>query len=316
MGKIAFIFPGQGAQYVGMGKDLYHKLPRVASIFDRADKALGFGITELCFEGPEEKLTETENTQPAILTFSVAVMEEMVYRGIKPDVTAGLSLGEYAALVTAGAMDFEDAVKLVRKRGKYMQEAVPLGVGTMAAIIGLEREKVLECCNEASKYGVVEAANFNCQGQIAISGEVKAVEMAVEIAKEKGARKAVVLSVSAPFHCSLLKPAGEKLAQALKEVKVRNARIPVISNVNALKELDSSQIVDNLIKQVSNPVLWEDSIRAMLDMGVDTFIELGPGKTLSNFVKKVSREVKVYNVQDVKTLDKTLSSLEAEKCLN
>lgn len=315
MVKIAFIFPGQGAQYVGMGKDLYENLPNVAQVFDRADHALGFSIKDLCFEGPEEKLKETENTQPAILTMSIAIMEEMTARGIKPDVTAGLSLGEYASLVTAGALEFEDAVKLVKKRGKYMQEAVPLGVGTMAAIMGLNREDVLECCQQSSGDGIVEAANFNCPGQIVISGEIEAVEKAVEIAREKGARKAVVLPVSAPFHCEMLESAGKKLADALAEINVKNASIPVISNVNAIEELDSSQIADNLVKQVSRPVLWEDSVVRMLDIGVDIFIELGPGKTLTSFLKKINRNAKVYNVGDMKTLEKTLSNLEEAECL-
>jgi len=316
MAKIAFIFPGQGAQYVGMGKDLYENLSNIADTFDRSDQALGFSIKELCFEGPEEKLKETENTQPAILTMSTAIMKEMIARGVKPHVTAGLSLGEYASLVTAEAIDFEDTVMLVKKRGKFMQEAVPSGLGTMAAIIGLERETVLECCRQASCYGIVEAANFNYPGQIVISGEVEAVEEAVETARNKGARKAVVLPVSAPFHCTLLKSAGEKLSEALKEVNVKNASIPVIANVNAMEELYSNQIVDNLVEQVSSPVLWEDSILKMLDMGVDTFIELGPGKTLTSFVKKINREVKAYNVRDMKTFDRTISKLEETKCLN
>ncbi len=314
MTNIAFVFPGQGAQYVGMGKEMYDNLPVVAETFDTADRALGFSIKELCFQGPEDRLKETENTQPAILTFSVAVMRELVARGIKPCVTAGLSLGEYASLVTAGVMEFEDAVRLVKKRGKYMQETVPMGVGTMAAVMGLERDKVLECCRLASDLGVVEAANYNCPGQIVISGEVAAVEKAVEIAREKGAKKAVILPVSAPFHCSLLKPAGERLSRDLAEIEVKNASIPVIANVNAMEELCSDHIVNNLVEQVSSPVLWEDSMRKMLDMGADTFIELGPGRALTAFLKKMDRNVNVYNIEDMQSLEKTLYRLEGVKC--
>ncbi|MBA1333818.1 MAG: Malonyl CoA-acyl carrier protein transacylase [Firmicutes bacterium] len=316
MGKLAFVFPGQGAQYVGMGKDLYCAFPEIRELMDRAGVVLGYDLKEIMFEGPADKLAETENTQPAIVTMSAAILSVLEKEGVKPDIAAGLSLGEYSALVSAGVMEFDDAVVLVRKRGRFMQEAVPIGKGTMAAILGLEKQEVIECCREASGYGVVEAANYNCPGQVAISGEVKAVERAVEIAKEKGAKRAVVLPVSAPFHCSMLKPAGEKLAVELSKVKIKDASIPVVANVNAREENCSAEIIDNLIKQVSSPVLWEDSIRRMIENGVDVFVEIGPGKALTGFIRKISKEVKTFNIDDIKSLESTLMDLEGIKCLS
>jgi len=306
--KIAFIYPGQGAQYAGMGKEIYEKYEEAKEIFERADEALGFNISKLCFEGPEEELMKTENTQPAILTVSVALTRVLQKRGVKPDVTAGLSLGEYSSLVLAEALDFEDAVRLVKKRGKYMQEVVPEGVGTMAAILGLPNEEVEEICRIASEVGVVEPANYNCPGQLVVSGEVKAVERAVELAKERGAKKAVVLAVSAPFHCSMLKEAGELLAKELEKVEIKDLKVPVISNVTA-DYVQKDKVKELLIKQVSHPVFWEQSVRKMIEDGVDTFIEIGPGKTLSGFVKKIDRSRTVLNFEDEESLMKALSAL-------
>lgn len=303
MGKLAFVFPGQGAQYVGMGKDIAEKYKSADAIFNEASVALGFDIKKMIFEGSEEDLKITENTQPAILTTSIACMQPLLEMGIRPDVTAGLSIGEYSAFVTAGAFSFKDAVKLVKKRGKYMQEAVPLGVGTMAAIIGLESNDVINACKEASDIGVVEPANFNCPGQIVIAGEIKAVDKAIEICNQKGAKKAVKLQVSAPFHCSMIKPAGEKLASELENVQINSLLIPVVSNVTAQYITDSSCIKELLIKQVSTSVLWEDSVKTMINDGVDTFVEIGPGKTLTGFIKRISKTVKTYNIENLESLD-------------
>ncbi|HHV95511.1 MAG TPA: ACP S-malonyltransferase [Clostridiaceae bacterium] len=313
MGKLAFIFPGQGAQYVGMGKDIAEKYEKANAIFDEASEVLGFDIKKMIFEGSEEDLKITENTQPAILTASIACMQPLLEMGIKPDVTAGLSIGEYSALVAAGAFPFKDAVRLVRKRGKYMQEAVPLGVGTMAAIIGLESNDVINACKEASYDGIVEPANFNCPGQIVIAGEIKAVDKAIEICNQKGAKRAVKLQVSAPFHCSMMKPAGEKLALELDNVKINNLSIPVVSNVTAQYVTDSNIIKELLIKQVSSSVLWEDSVRTMINDGVDTFVEIGPGKTLTGFIRRISKTVKTYNIENLETLDIFIKE-EVKKC--
>lgn len=309
MSKIACIFPGQGAQYPGMGKEIAENYSEAMRIFDMASERLGIDMKKLCFEGDEEELKKTENTQPSILTTSIALMEVLKLKGIVPEVAAGLSLGEYSALVASKAIDFADAVALVKKRGKYMQEAVPAGEGTMAAVMGMERESVMECLKMASGYGVVEAANFNCPGQIVIAGHTKAVEHACTILKEKGAKRAIILPVSAPFHSSLLKPAGEKLAQELEKVDICDNKLPVVSNVNAQVIMNKYEIKKCLIEQVSSSVLWEDSIRHMVDMGVDTFIEVGPGKTLSAFVKKIDKSLCVYNVEDIESLENTIVSI-------
>ena len=309
MSKIACIFPGQGAQYPGMGKEIADNYVEAMRIFDLASERLGIDMRKLCFEGNEEELKKTENTQPSILTASIAMLEVLKLRGIKPHVTAGLSLGEYSALVASKAISFVDAVELVKNRGKYMQEAVPVGEGTMAAIMGMEREAVGECLKMASGYGIVEAANYNCPGQIVIAGHTRAVEKACTIMKERGAKRAIMLPVSAPFHSSLLKPAGEKLAMDLEKLDIRDNEMPVVSNVNAQVIMDKYQIKKCLIEQVSSSVLWEDSIRHMIDMGVDTFIEVGPGKSLSAFVKKIDKSLYVYNVEDIESLENTIVSI-------
>lgn len=313
MTKIGFIFPGQGAQYVGMGKALAESYPLARQLFSAADSALGFSLSSLCFEGPEEELKKTEITQPAILTVSVIAWRLLSEAGIAPVMVAGLSLGEYSALVAANSLQFMDAVQLVHKRGRHMQSAVPLGEGGMAAILGLERQKVVEVCELASSLGVVAPANFNCPGQIVIAGAAAAVDEAVRLAQEAGARRAVKLPVSAPFHTSLLEPAGLKLAQDLETINLLPPSVPVLANVTGEPHAaDPRAIAQGLVRQVSHPVLWEDCVGTMLAAGIDTFVELGPGQTLSAFVRKINREVRVLSIEDPDTLIKTLGVLKGE----
>ncbi|NLM75172.1 MAG: ACP S-malonyltransferase [Clostridiaceae bacterium] len=309
MGKIAFIFPGQGAQYVGMAKEISSVCKSSENIIDEATDALGIDMKEMLFESSEDTLKITENTQPAILTASIACAQPLLEAGIIPDYTAGLSLGEYSAHVLSGSLSFKDAVKIVRKRGKFMQEAVPVGKGSTAAIMGLAREDVYDICKQAGNLGVVEPTNFNCPGQIVIAGENEAVDKAIKLAGEKGAKRAIKLNVSAPFHCSLLKPAGEKLRKELESIKVNEMKIPVATNVTGKIIENSSQIKELLVKQVSSSVLWEDCVRTLIDLGVDTFIEIGPGKVLTGFMKRIDRSVRAYNVEDKESLDRTLVSL-------
>jgi [acyl-carrier-protein] S-malonyltransferase len=309
MSKTAFIFPGQGAQYIGMGKELFQNIEVCKNIFDIADKELNFELSKLCFEGTESELNITENTQPAILTTSIAALMALREHGIKCDVTAGLSLGEYSALVCSGSMDFRDAVKLVKKRGRFMQEAVPVGIGTMAAILGLDADLVYEACTEASTSGIVEIANLNCPGQIVIAGEIAAVEHALELAKEKGAKRVMLLSVSAPFHTSMLRPAAEELETELKKINIKDFTIPLMTNVNGDYVKSKEDIKANLKLQVMSSVLWETIIRNMIKDGVDTFVEIGPGKVLSGFVKKIDRKLTVINVEDISSLNKAVALL-------
>jgi len=309
MGKLAFIFPGQGAQYVGMGKQIASEFRSSSAIFDEASEALGIDMKKMIFEGDEETLKITENTQPAIVTVSVACLMPLLENGVKPDFTAGLSLGEYSAHVASGTMSFSTAVSLVRKRGRYMQDAVPLGVGSMAAILGLPAEDVRQCCRQASEFGIVEPANYNCPGQIAIAGVVKAVEKAMEYCTAKGAKRAVLLPVSAPFHCSMLEPAGKLLDAELENITFSDFKTPLVANTTAQVVKSPSEIRETLVKQVSSPVLWEDSMRLMIDQGVDTFVEIGPGKVLSGFVKKINKEVRSLNIEDLDSLARTLGEI-------
>ncbi|KPU43946.1 malonyl CoA-acyl carrier protein transacylase [Oxobacter pfennigii] len=310
MDKIAFLFSGQGSQYVGMARDLYNNYETVRNTLDTADGILNENLTGIIFEGPEDKLKLTENTQPAILAVSIAIMNLLVKEGIEPDGALGLSLGEYSALTASGILSYEDALPLVRKRGRFMQEAVPEGNGSMAAIIGLSREDVLSLVQEASIAGIVEAVNFNCPGQIAVAGEVAAVNKAVELAKEKGATKSVMLQVSAPFHSSMLKAAGDKLNIELNKLKFNKGKIPVLANLDCEYYGDNRErVIDKLTKQVYNAVLFEDCIKKMINDGYNVFVEAGPGRALNSFVKRIDKNVRLLNVEDIKSLEKTISSL-------
>jgi [acyl-carrier-protein] S-malonyltransferase len=291
-----------------MGKDLFDQFPTARSIFQQADDALGFSITDLCFNGPDEELRKTFNTQPAILTVSVACSEVLKEQGIVPDIVAGHSLGEYSALVAAGALDFADAVRLVRKRGQFMQEAVPLGEGSMAAILGLDRQVIITICDQVQQtIGIVQAVNFNCPGQVVIAGATAAVSQAAELLKAAGAKRAIMLPVSAPFHSTLLQPAADRLALELDQVRLRNAILPVVANVSGQIIYNAEDIKEALIRQAANPVLWEDCIAQIFAFGADVFLEAGPGKVLGGFTKKIIKEsVHVLNVEDTGSLEKTL----------
>lgn len=300
---VALIFPGQGSQYAGMGKELAENFPVAKQVFEEADDALQFKISTLCFQGPEEDLKLTANTQPAILTTSVAALRVLESElNLTPAYLAGHSLGEYSALVASGALAFADAVKTVRSRGIFMQEAVPVGTGSMAAILGLDGKDLDDVCREAAQGDVVAPANFNSPGQVVIAGHVQAVDRAITLAKEKGAKKAMPLPVSAPFHCSLMIPAGLRLKEVLDDVKVSAMKMPVVSNVEALPNQDYAQIKDLLVRQVSAPVRWDESVLKMVDLGVDRFVEVGPGKVLSGLARRIAKGIPVGNLEDTVSL--------------
>ena len=310
MSKLAFVFPGQGAQKVGMGKDFCEKYEVAKKLFREADEALGYSIQKMCFEGPAEDLKLTANTQPAILTMSVIAYEILKENGVTPDIVGGHSLGEYSALVAAGVLSFEDAVVLVHKRGQYMQEAVPVGEGGMAAIIGLSDDVIADACEKASQSaGAVQPVNFNCPGQTVIAGTTKGVEAAVETLKAAGAKKAVILPVSAPFHSTLMQPAAVKLAAELDKVEIHDASIPVVANFTGKEETKAADIKANLVAQADHPVKWIDCVKTMQAFGADTFVECGPGKTLCGFNRRIDRSLKSTNVENLETLEKTLDTL-------
>ncbi|HLU21937.1 MAG TPA: ACP S-malonyltransferase [Bacillaceae bacterium] len=311
MGKIAFVFPGQGSQTVGMGQAIANSNSTAQEVFNTADKRLGYDLSSIMFNGPQEKLTKTYYAQPALLTASIALAQVLREAGIEPDYNAGHSLGEYSALVASGALSFSDAVYAVSKRGELMEEAVPNGEGTMAAVLGLERNILADITESVTKDGFpVQLANLNCPGQIVISGTVAGVEKAGALAKENGAKRVLPLQVSGPFHSSLMKPAAEKFQSVLQELEINEAQIPVIANVTAEP---ISDIEDTLVKQLYSPVLWEDSVEKMIELGVDTFIEVGPGKVLSGLIRKINRDVKTYSVQDPDSCQSVIDTLKGVK---
>ncbi len=309
MGKVAFMFPGQASQYPGMGKELAEKYPTARAVFDEADSALGFSISKICFEGSEDELKLTSNTQPAILTCSVAVYRVLAEKGIAPDYVAGHSLGEYSALVAAGSLKFADAVQLVRKRGVYMQEAVPAGAGAMAAIMGLSPAVVTDACKRAANDEVCAPANLNSAEQTVISGHAGAVKRAVEMASQLGAKRAVILAVSAPFHSALMMPAQERLERDLRATQFSDLQVPLVTNVDADTTKSGEEAREALVRQVSMPVRWEESVRLLIDEGVNTFVEVGPGRVLTGLLRQIERSVAALNVEDEKSLATTIEKI-------
>ena len=307
--SVAFVFPGQGAQKVGMGRALAEAFPEARGVFAEADEALGFSLSRLCFEGPEADLQLTANTQPAILATSVAALRVLEARGARPAWVAGHSLGEYSALVAARALDLKDAVVAVRRRGGYMQEAVPAGEGAMAAILGLELAGVEQACRDAAQGQVVSPANMNAPGQIVIAGHAQAVDRAVEACKAAGARKAVRLAVSAPFHCALMAPAQARLAKDLSRVPFQDPGVPLVNNVDARAVRTAGEAREGLVRQVSAPVRWQQAVELLVREAVSTFVELGPGTVLSGLIKRTVKGAKVLNVEDPASLDKTVAAL-------
>lgn len=305
MSKTAFVFPGQGAQAVGMGKDVYEAFEGSRAVFEQADEALGFKLSEIIFNGPDDELKQTANTQPALLTVSVALLQALEGRGLKADYVAGHSLGEYSALVAAGVLRFEDAVRTVRARGEFMEQAVPGGEGAMAAVLGSERDALAALCAKISEEGnIVELANVNCPGQIVVSGSAAGVQAVVERGKEEaGAKRVIPLEVSGPFHSSLMKPAAEKLSGVLAEVSMGDAAVPVIANVTAGPATEAASIRNLLVEQVYSPVLWEDSIRYLMEQGVDTFVEIGSGTVLAGLIKKIDKNLRVISINSLSALE-------------
>lgn len=311
--KTAFLFPGQGSQKVGMVQDLFENYDSVKALIKEADETLGFSISKMMFEGPDTELMKTEFTQPAILTASVAVWQVLKEHGLTPDIAAGHSLGEYSALVAAGAISFADAVHTVHLRGRFMQEAVPLGEGGMAAVIGSNPETIVKVCGEVSTEDLpVQAVNFNCPGQVVIAGATAAVEKACEALKEAGARRAIMLKVSAPFHSTLMEPAALRLKEVLDKIDIHDTAIPVVANVNAKEETKADEIRKNLVDQAAHPVHWEESIRNMVAGGVDMTVEAGPGTVLTGFMKKIARSVPCHHAEDAATIDEVVAALKGE----
>jgi [acyl-carrier-protein] S-malonyltransferase len=308
--RVAYIFPGQGSQYAGMGRELSENFPAARKVFEEADDALSFSISAMCFGGTAEELQLTENTQPAILTVSVAALRAMAAEGFPaPDYVAGHSLGEYSALVAAGALSLTDAVRTVRARGRYMQEAAPVGSGVMAAILGAELGDIMNACGEAQQGQVCSPANINSPGQVVIAGDAAAVERAMALLKERGAKRTIKLNVSAPFHCALMMPAQERLAADLEQLEFHDLRLPLVTNVDAAAITSGADALDALVRQVSAPVRWRESVEFLIQEGVEKFVEVGPGKVLSGLVRQINRDARSLNVEDAASLRATREAL-------